>query len=71
MIVKSMTYKVIFVIAVFYDYKLKQINIKTAFLHSNLKEEVYVIQLNEYEKKKEKICKLKKALYELKQFSHL
>ena len=66
MIVKSMTYKVIFVIAVFYDYKLKQINIKTAFLHSNLKEEVYVIQLNEYEKKKEKICKLKKALYELK-----
>ncbi len=71
MIVKSMTYKVIFVIAVFYDYKLKQINIKTAFLHINLKEEVYVIQLNEYEKKKEKICKLKKALYELKQFSHL
>jgi len=66
MIVKSMTYKVIFVIAVFYDYELKQINIKMTFLHSDLKEEVYVIQLNEYEKKKEKICKLKKALYELK-----
>jgi len=42
-----------------------------AFLHSNLKEEIYVVQLNEYEKKKEKIYKLKKALYELKQFSHL
>jgi len=37
------------------------------FLHNNLKEEVYVIQLNEYEKKREKIYKLKKALYELKQ----
>jgi len=41
-------------------------NIKMAFLHSNLKEEIYVIQLNEYEKKNEKIYKLKKALYELK-----
>ncbi len=61
-----MTYKVIFVIAAFYNYKLKQINIKTAFLHSNLKEKVYVIQFNEYEKKKEKMYKLKKALYELK-----
>ncbi len=71
MIVKSMTYKVIFVIAVFYDYELKQINIKMTFLHSDLKEEVYVIQLNEYEKKKEKMYKLKKALYKLKQFSHL
>jgi len=66
MIVKSMTYKVIFVIAVFYDYELKQMNIKMTFLHSDLKEEVYVIQLNEYEKKKEKMYKLKKALYKLK-----
>jgi len=66
MIVKFITYKVIFVIAAFYDYKLKQINIKTTFLHSDLKKEVYVIQLNEYEKKKEKMYKLKKALYELK-----
>jgi len=71
MIVKFITYKVIFVIAAFYDYKLKQINIKTTFLHSDLKKEVYVIQLNEYEKKKEKMYKLKKALYELKQFSYL
>ncbi len=46
-------------------------NVKTTFLHNNLKEEVYVIQLNEYEKKKEKIYKLKKALYELKQFFYL
>ncbi len=71
MIVKSMTYKVIFVIAAFYDYKLKQMNVKTAFLHDNLKEKVYVIQLNEYEKKREKIYKLKKALYKLKQVSYL
>jgi len=66
-----MTYKVIFIIIIFYNYKLKQINIKTAFLHSNLKEEVYVIQLTKYEKEKDKICKLKKALYELKQSFYL
>ena len=41
------------------------------FLHSNLKEEVYVIQFIEYEKERDKICKLKKALYEIKQLSHL
>ncbi len=46
-------------------------NVKTAFLHSNLKEEVYVIQFIECEKEKNKICKLKKALYELKQLSYL
>ncbi len=38
-----MIYKVIFIIAVFYNYKLKQINVKTTFLHNDLKEEVYVI----------------------------
>ncbi len=42
-VIKSMTYKVIFVIVVFYNYKLKQIDVKTAFLYSDLKEEVYVI----------------------------
>ncbi len=38
-----MIYKVIFIIAVFYDYELKQINIKITFLHNDLKEEVYMI----------------------------
>jgi len=36
------------------------------FLHSDLKKEVYVIQLTKHEKEKDKIYKLKKALYELK-----
>ena len=43
MIVKSMTYKVIFIIVTFYNYKLKQMNVKMTFLHSDLKEEVYMI----------------------------
>ncbi len=43
MIVKFMTYKVIFIIVAFYNYELKQINIKMTFLHNDLKEEVYII----------------------------
>jgi len=66
-----MTYKVIFIIAAFYNFKLKQINVKMTFLHNNLKKEVYMIQLIKYEKERDKIYKLKKALYELKQLSYL
>jgi len=64
-----MIYKIIFVIVVLYDYELKQMNIKMTFLHNDLKKIVYVVQLTEYEKekKKEKMYRLKKALYELKQ----
>jgi len=64
-----MTYKVIFAIAAFYNYELKQMNVKTAFLNGTLEEVVYVVQPNEYEKEKEegKVCRLKKALYGLKQ----
>jgi len=61
-----MIYKIIFVIVVFYNYELKQMNVKITFLHNDLKEIVYVVQLNEYEKKKKKMCRLKKVLYELK-----
>ncbi len=43
MIVKSMIYKVIFIIVIFYNYKLKQMNVKMTFLHNDLKEEVYMI----------------------------
>lgn len=38
-----MTYKVIFALAAYYNYELKEINVKTVFLHSELKEIVYVI----------------------------
>lgn len=66
-----MTYKVIFAIAAFYNYKLKQMDIKTAFLHGDLEEEVYVVQPTGYEKEGGKVCKLKKALYGLKQSPRL
>jgi hypothetical protein len=44
-------------------------NIKTTFLNENLKEEVYIKQLEGFilPENKKKICKLVKTLYDLKQ----
>ena len=66
-----MFYKIILVIAAHYNYELKQINVKTVFLHNKLKEVVYIKQFTEYKKKEEKMYRLKKILYELKQSSCL
>ncbi|XP_021803314.1 uncharacterized protein LOC110747450, partial [Prunus avium] len=48
---------------------VKWLDVKSAFLHGNLQEEVYIDQPPAYEKKgeKEKVYRLKKALYGLKQ----
>ena len=72
MIIKVMTYKVMFIIFTHYNFKIKQMNVKTAFLHSELEEIVYIKQSTEYENKDDsKVCRLNKALYNLKQSSHL
>ena len=51
------------------DLHLQQIDVKTAFLHSDLEDEIYVQQPQGFEVKgKEKlVCKLQKSLYGLKQ----
>jgi hypothetical protein len=50
-------------------WKMYQLDVKSAFLHKELDEDVYVEQPLGYEKKGEeyKVFKLKKALYGLKQ----
>ena len=49
--------------------KLHQIDVKSAFLNGDLKEEVFLTQPQgfEVEGKEHKVCKLIKALYDLKQ----
>lgn len=66
-----MTCKVIFALAAYYNYELEQMDVRTAFLHGGIDEEVYVIQPTRYEKEEGKVCRLKKALYGLKQSPQL
>ena len=51
------------------DFHLEQLDVKTAFLHGDLEEEIYMQQPQGYEVKgKENLaCRLKKSLYGLKQ----
>jgi len=48
---------------------LDQLDVKTAFLHGDLDEEIYMSQLMGFNitGKENMVCKLKKTLYELKQ----
>jgi hypothetical protein len=68
-----MSYKAIFVIATVRDYEIHQIDVKTAFLYSDVQEEIYVVQPTGYEEVSAEgddptviVCKLVKALYGLK-----
>jgi hypothetical protein len=68
--IKSISYKTIFVIVVARDWKLKQMNIKTTFLYEDVNEEIYVKQLIKLNVE-DSICRLNKVLYDLKQSSRI
>ena len=55
------------------DLELVQMDVKTAFLHGDLNEEIYMEQPKGYEVsgKEHLVCKLKKSLYGLKQSPRL
>ena len=63
------TIHLILAIAAQYSWNVFQLDVKSAFLHGNLKEDIYVQQPNGFVRKgeEEKVYKLKKALYGLKQ----
>ena len=69
-VVKPMSYKAIFAIAVVNDWELEQMDVVTAFLCGYVDEEIYV-ELPGGFGKPGKVCRLRKALYELKQFSRV
>lgn len=57
----------LFALAAIHNWEIKQMDVKTAFLHRNIEEKVYVEQPHGYNDDNTQVCSLKKALYGLKQ----
>ena len=59
---------IILTIVVVVDLELKQMDVKTTFLHGDLKQEIYIVQPEGFiEKDKEElVCRPNKSLYGLK-----
>ena len=68
-VVKMTSIRVVLGLAASLDLEIEQMDVKTAFLHGNLEEEIYMEQPEGFaEKGKEDlVCRLKKSLYGLKQ----
>lgn len=70
-VVKHSSIRVILSLVANLDLELEQLDIKTVFLHGDLKEEIYMSQPEGFANKSNPnlVCKLKKGLYGLKQAS--
>jgi len=66
-VVKPMSYKALFAIAAALDLEIGQMDVKTAFLHGDIDEEVYIEQPHEMDDGNGRVCRLNKALYGLRQ----
>lgn len=68
-VVKIVSNRIVFALVALLDLQLQQLDVKTAFLHGDLDEEIYMEQLEGFVQHRNKIfvCRLKKSLYGLKQ----
>ena len=68
-VVKMCSIRVILGLAGSMDLELEKLDVKTAFLHGDLHEEIFMEQLEGFKVKGKEnmVCKLKKSLYGLKQ----
>uniref|UniRef100_A0A2N9GNZ7 Reverse transcriptase Ty1/copia-type domain-containing protein n=1 Tax=Fagus sylvatica TaxID=28930 RepID=A0A2N9GNZ7_FAGSY len=71
LVAKFASVRIIMVVAARLDLELHQLDVKTAFLNGDLKEEIYMDQPDGFQIKGQegKVCRLKKSLYGLKQSS--
>ena len=68
-VVRFDSVRLILAIAASEDMKLRQFDVKTAFLHGSLDEEIYMEQPIGFTDNTDKVCRLLKSLYGLKQAS--
>ena len=63
--------RILLAIAAYYDYEIWQMDVKTAFLNGHLSEDVYMVQPEGFTDPKypNRVCKLNKSIYGLKQAS--
>ena len=68
-VVKMTSIRLMMGLAACLDLEIEQLDVKTAFLHGNLNEEIYMAQPEGFEVKgkEQLVCRLKKSLYGLKQ----
>lgn len=68
-VVKMSSIRVVLALAASLDLEIEQMYVKTAFLHGDLEEEIYMEQPEGFvlRGKEDYVCKLKKSLYGLKQ----
>ncbi|KAG8480615.1 hypothetical protein CXB51_024767 [Gossypium anomalum] len=68
-VVKHSSIRALLGIVAMHDLELKQLDVKTAFLHGELEEDIYMQQPEGFtvSEKKDYVCLLKKSLYGLKQ----
>jgi ATP-binding cassette subfamily B (MDR/TAP) protein 1 len=68
-VIRLTTIKVILAMCVIFDLHLEQLDVKTAFLHGKLEEEIYMLQPEGFAEtdKENLVCRLNKSLYGLKQ----
>ncbi len=74
-VVKFVSYKTLMTISIIRELQIRHMNVVIAFLYELLDEDVYVIQSHMFEFEKNEddtlVCKLKRALYDLKQTSKM
>jgi len=66
-VVKHCSIRVLMMIVNMYDLELEQMDVKTAFLHGELEETIYMQQPEGFVEDNTKVCFLKQSLYRLKQ----
>src|SRR3954462_9393691 len=63
--------RIMFAIVAYFDYEIRKMDVKTAFLNGDIEEELYMIQPKGFvdPKDADKVCKLQRSIYGLKQAS--